>query len=89
VDGERWLSKLMMVQVSKREVARFSQLTDDSKWLTENYDRIKRTYGGQYVAVQKKRVVDHDENLTKLRDRVKGTPIVIRYIYREKPHLIL
>jgi hypothetical protein len=83
------LRKLAMVQASGEEVTRFTQLTDDSKWLTENYDRIKKDYGGEYVAVRKRKIFDHDEDLTKLRDRVKGAPAVIRYIYRKKPHLIL
>lgn len=79
----------MLVQASKREVSRFGQLADDSRWLTENYDQVRKDYAGEYVAVHKEDVVDHDEDLIKLRDRVKGSPVVIRYIYRKKPHLIL
>lgn len=78
-----------MVQASEEEVTRFGQLTEDSRWLMQNYDQVKEDYGGEYVAVRKRQVIDHDEVLTKLRDRVKGTLVVIRYIYREKPHLIL
>jgi hypothetical protein len=78
-----------MVQATDEEVTRFGQLADDSRWLTDNYDQIKKEYGGEYVAVRKRCVVDHDEDLAKLRDRVKGAIVVIRYIYREKPHLIL
>ena len=78
-----------MVQASDEEVTRFGQLTDDSRWLTENYDKIKKDHGGEYVAVHKRRIVGHDEDLAKLRDRVKGVIVVIRYIYSEKPHLIL
>lgn len=86
---ERTLSKLTMIQASEEEIARFRQHTDDSKWLAENYDRLKKQYGEEYVAVHKRQVIDHDENLVKLRDRVGSTPAVIRYIYTEKPHLIL
>jgi hypothetical protein len=78
-----------MVQASGEEVTRFGQLTDDSKWLMENYDQIKKDYGGEYVAVRKRQIIGHDEDLTKLRDKVKGAPAVIRYIYRKKPLLIL
>jgi len=79
----------VLVQASKREVSRLEQLTDDSRWLTDNYDQVRKDHAGEYVAVHKGHVVDHDEDLVKLRDRVKGSPVVIRYIYREKPHLIL
>jgi hypothetical protein len=87
--GEASLSTLVLVQAGKREVSRFGQLTDDSRWLTENYEQVRKDHAGEYVAVHKAHVVDHDEDLVKLRDRVKRSPVVIRYIYRKKPHLIL
>jgi len=78
-----------MVQASKEDVARIRQHADDSKWLMENSDSIRQDLGGEYVAAYKKKIIDHDEDLVRLKKRVKDTPAVIQYIYREKPHMIL
>jgi len=78
-----------MIQESKEEITHFRQRVDDSRWTIENYDDLRKRYGEEYIAVRNRQVIDHDEDLIKLRDRVRNTPAVIRYIYSEKPHLIL
>jgi hypothetical protein len=89
VGSERDLSQLVMIPASKEEVAKFRQHTDDSKWLMENYDDLRKNHAGEYVAAYKRQIIDHDRNLIRLNERVKDKPAVIQYVYREKPHLIL
>lgn len=85
----RDLSELVLVEVSGKEVAEFRQHADDAKWLMRNYDGLRKTYAGEYVAAYRQQIVDHDRDLVRLRDRVGGTPAVIQYVYKEKPELIL
>jgi hypothetical protein len=78
-----------MITMSGEEAARFKQHTNDTKWLMRNYDGIRAQYGGEYVAILNQRIVGHDRDLIRLRKQVKNTSIVIQYVYKEKPHLIL
>jgi len=78
-----------MVATDESEVTRFKQHADDTKWLMRNYDLIRAQYGAEYVAVRNQRIIDHDKDLIRLKKKVKDTSVVIQYVYKEKPHLIL
>jgi hypothetical protein len=78
-----------MVTMSKEEVARFKRHTDDTKWLMRNYDRVRAEYGGEYVAILNERIIGHDKDLIQLKKEVQNASVVIQYVYKEKPHLIL
>jgi hypothetical protein len=78
-----------MVTMSKEEVARFKRHTDDTKWLMRNYDRVRAEYGGEYVAILNERIIGHDKDLIQLKKQVQNASVVIQYVYKEKPHLIL
>jgi len=83
------MSEPVMVTMSKEEAARFKRHTDDTKWLMRNYDRVRAQYGGEYVAILNERIIGHDKDLVQLKKQVQNMSVVIQYVYKEKPHLIL
>jgi hypothetical protein len=80
---------LEIVNVDRKQLDKFKQDSKDAKWLMANYDHYRSQHGGEYVAVQKEQVIDHDKDLMKLKKRVKEKSAFIQFIYKEKPELIL
>jgi len=82
-----------MVDVEESELNRLRQHSADAKWLMSKYDAYRDKYGDEYVAVNRGKVLDHDKDLIKLRDRVKKRygleTVFIQYIYKQRPRLIL
>lgn len=65
----------------------------DMEWFLRNYDNLVERYDGKFVAVYERRVVDCDENLDRLIERVSDRypleRLIIEYVSREKPLLVL
>lgn len=72
-----------------------SSLEQNAKWLSENYDALKKQFDNEWVAVLKETVVDHDHDLKKLVRRLRATrssvynQIAVEYVTTEKVDLIL
>ena len=44
---------------------------DNAKWLSNNYERLKKKFNDEWVAVLDKTVIDHDPDLANLVKRLK------------------
>lgn len=44
---------------------------ENDKWLSANYETLKKRYDNQWVAVFHKAVIDHDSDLKKLVKRLR------------------
>ena len=42
------------------------------EWITKSMPRLRKAYGGRYIAVRNRRVVDNDRDFDKLLTRVRG-----------------
>ena len=66
---------------------------EDMEWFLNNYDKLVKAYDGRFVAVYERSVVDSDEDLDRLIERVSGKfpleRVIIEYISKEKPLLVL
>jgi hypothetical protein len=68
---------------------------EDAKWVAKNLGRLCRKYDGQYIAVYKKRVIEHDPDARALGDRLRaGHPEMaevahVSFVSRERVNLIL
>ena len=49
-----------------------SDFQRNNRWISENYDHLKKQYNNQWVAVLNNAVVDHDPDLKKLVKRLKA-----------------
>ena len=49
-----------------------SDFQRNNRWISENYDNLKKQYNNQWIAVQNNAVVDHDPDLKKLVKRLKA-----------------
>lgn len=47
-----------------------ADLSADMRWFEKNRESITREYGGEYIAVVDRKVVDHDESFEALAERV-------------------
>ena len=65
----------------------FEQSSENMQWLADNYDRLKEKFGGKWVAVSRKNVVESDENLQRLKDAISKhknpESIVVEYVNTE------
>ena len=79
-------------QVLLEQLEGFEQ---DMKWLSQHYDRLKKQYPDQYVAVLAYNVVDHDSDLKSLVARLNlkyqadSSRIAIKYVTPKRVELIL
>lgn len=68
---------------------------DNAKWLSNNYERLKKKFNNEWVAVLDKTVIDHDPDLAKLVKRLKQqhskvyNQIAVEYVTTEELNLIL
>lgn len=49
-----------------------SNFEGNNRWISENYDKLKKQYNNQWVAVLNNAVLDHDLDLKKLVTRLKA-----------------
>jgi len=67
----------------------------NSKWFSRHYNKLSKKYPYEYVAVHNRKVVDHDEDIKRLLERVNkkfgetSRVIPIEYVSPEKVDLIL
>ena len=72
-----------------------SDFQRNNRWISENYDKLKKQYNNQWVAILNNAVVDHDPDLKKLVKRLKGehpkvySQIAIEHVTSEESDLIL
>jgi hypothetical protein len=52
-------------------VAVLSSYEENAKWLSRNYEQLKKEYNNEWVAVLNKKVIDHDPDSAKLVKRLK------------------
>ncbi|MGC9345759.1 MAG: DUF5678 domain-containing protein [Candidatus Bathyarchaeales archaeon] len=60
----------------------------NENWFRDHYDELVEKFDGEHVAIYKGDVVDHDRDLAKLVERVKGKyPMgltLFKYVSKEK-----
>ncbi len=72
-----------------------SRAEENAVWLSKNYEKMKKEYNNQWVAVLETKVVDHDSNFDRILKRVKqkfGTQfdeISLDYVTTEEMNFIL
>jgi hypothetical protein len=44
---------------------------ENAKWLSNNYERLKKSYADEWVAALDGKIIDHDHDLAKLVKRLK------------------
>ena len=69
-------------------------LANNTVWLVTNYDKLKEKYPDEYVAVNGKRLVDHDQSMSSLLERLKSkynktNHFAIEFVSKEDFELIL
>ena len=68
--------------------ARREKIRQETEWYQKMHTELKKTYLGQQVAIHKRQVVDHDEDITALVQRVRQKygriPILITQVH-DKP----
>lgn len=55
----------------EKEVAQLEEFERNCRWLDKHYDSLRPLYAGRYVAVLKQQVVDQDEDIKVLMDRLE------------------
>ena len=65
----------------RSDLARFSA---DTRWVTDNYEALKKDYGDMYVAVLDKKVRASHANLTKLLEEIDEKGIDRRNVHIER-----
>jgi len=69
-------------------------LASNTVWLVRRYDRLRKEYPNEYVAVNRNRVVDHDRDMLSLLQRLKSKHgkvdhFAIEFVTKEDFDLIL
>jgi len=72
-----------------------SKYEENSRWIRERYDELKKRFVGEWVAVLEGKIVDHDKDLKSLVKRLRGKypdryeQIAVEYIAVKEIELIL
>ncbi len=72
-----------------------SNFEDNARWISENYDKLKKEFNNEWVAVLENTVLDHDSEFKKLVKRLKTQhskvyyQIAVEYVTCEELDLIL
>jgi hypothetical protein len=68
----------------KSSCERFLRSIEDTKWIIEHFDSIRKQYGGEFIAVLNSTVVAHHKDIEALMDIVESEhPGEIEYISTE------
>lgn len=71
------------------------EFEENMDWLNKHYEKLKKEYPENYVAVFNRKVVDHDSNLNTLMKRIEtnypgqDSKIAVKYVTAKKIELIL
>lgn len=84
------MPELLLVEELK-ELRKFDR---DLAWFQRNYERLKRQYKGEYVAVKDRQIADHDKDATALLQRMKAkygdtSSLVVEYISDRRVEYVL
>ena len=72
-----------------------SDFEANAKWLRKNYDKLKKKFNNEWVAVLDETVLDHDTDLERLVKRLKSkhnkvyNQIAVEFVTTEELDLIL
>ncbi|MEM0327726.1 MAG: DUF5678 domain-containing protein [Thermoproteota archaeon] len=74
-------------------VALFEEYERNWSWFRENYGELVKKFDGEFVAIYKQKIVDHDKELSNLMERIRekypGENVFVDFVSREKLMLIL
>lgn len=76
-------------------VSVLSGYEENAKWLSNNYEELKKQFNGEWVAVLNKTVIDHDTDLTVIVRRLRQKyskvygQIAVEYVSTKELDLIL
>jgi hypothetical protein len=81
----------VLLSKHKKELRKFDK---NMKWFQSNYEKLRETYAGEYIAVNNGEVVSHDKDVRtlvmQLREQHKDIgAFVIEFVSKEKFELIL
>jgi len=83
----------VVLKLERKALALLEEYEENSEWFRKKYKELVETYDGMFVAIHKKRIVDHDKDLDPLVDRVSEKyPLnrtLIDFVTKEKLILIL
>lgn len=77
------------------EVRELKSAERDSVWIADHYTRLRKTYDREFIAVYRRRVVDHDKDGARLamrlrRDHPRTEPVItVTYVTSDEVDLIL
>jgi len=75
------------------EMKKLRKFDNDLDWFLENYEKLKKEYKGEYVAVKEQKIVDHDKDAKILLKRMKEkygdiSSLVVEHISERKVEYI-
>lgn len=79
----------------EKEIREIKEAERDSVWVADHYDRLRKKYDRQFIAVFCRRGVDHDRDGKRLARRLRARypdqqpGITVTYVTKEKVDLIL
>lgn len=73
--------------------ALFEEHDRNWSWFQEHYPELVKSFDGEFVAIYRQRVVDHDEELTMLMNRIEkkypAEHVLVDFVSSKKLTLIL
>lgn len=74
-------------------IALFEEYDKNWSWFKENYEELVKKYDGEFVAIYKQKIIDHDKELKNLMERIdKKYPkeyVLVEFVSSQKLTLIL
>jgi len=76
-------------------LGKLSEFSENARWIRENYEKLKRSFRDEWVAVYGRRVVDYDKDLARLVERLRRSygkdygKIAIEFIASKEIELVL
>jgi len=68
----------------KESVERFLRSIEDTKWIIKNFERIKKKYKGEFIAVLNEKIVAHHKKIEKLMSIIESEfPDEVEFITTE------
>ena len=76
------------------EIRKLRKFDEDLEWFQRNYEKLKKEYKGEYVAVKNRKIIDHDKDARMLLGRLKQkynniSSLVVEYISEHKVEYVL
>lgn len=81
------------MNLTSEYIALFDEHDKNWSWFEKHYDELVKKFDGEFVAIYKQRVVDHDRELSALMKRVEAKhpveSVFVDFVSSEKLTLIL